>query len=100
MMVLATNRAEDLDTAVLDRMDESLYFPLPSRPLRVDLTGIYFAGYVKSHTSDARRAKEWRSNPRRALRWLLGPDSRIADFMLAPPLVILPLDPETNAVSE
>jgi ATPase family AAA domain-containing protein 3A/B len=29
MMILATNRAEDLDPAALDRCDESLLFPLP-----------------------------------------------------------------------
>ena len=46
MMVLATNRAEDLDSAVLDRMDESLYFPLPAPDLRVTLVSIYFKTYV------------------------------------------------------
>jgi ATPase family AAA domain-containing protein 3A/B len=30
MLVLATNRADDLDVAILDRCDESLFFPLPS----------------------------------------------------------------------
>ena len=29
MLVLATNRPQDLDPAVLDRMDEALEFPLP-----------------------------------------------------------------------
>jgi ATP-dependent 26S proteasome regulatory subunit len=38
MMVLATNRAEDLDSAVLDRMDESLYLGLPDAEKRQSLT--------------------------------------------------------------
>jgi AAA+ superfamily predicted ATPase len=37
-MVLATNRAEDLDSAVLDRMDESLYLGLPDAHKRRSLT--------------------------------------------------------------
>jgi ATPase family AAA domain-containing protein 3A/B len=88
MMVLATNRAEDLDSAVLDRMDESLYFPLPAPDLRVTLVSIYFKTYVTSHTRTARRGKEWRVNPRKALRWVLGTNSRLADFALAPPIMV------------
>lgn len=42
MMVLATNRAEDLDAAVLDRCDESLFFPLPDAECRKDLILLYF----------------------------------------------------------
>ncbi len=42
MLVLATNRAEDLDAAVLDRCDESLFFPLPDAECRKDLILLYF----------------------------------------------------------
>ena len=42
MLVLATNRAEDLDEAVLDRCDESIYFPLPNEECRRDLILLYF----------------------------------------------------------
>ena len=80
MMVLATNRAEDLDSAVLDRMDESLYFPLPTEPLRASLASLYFNEYVTSCTETTRRAKESRFNPRRGLRRLLGPDSLLANL--------------------
>ncbi|KAL7533688.1 hypothetical protein ACHAXR_005388 [Thalassiosira sp. AJA248-18] len=42
MLVLATNRAEDLDEAVLDRCDESIFFPLPNAECRKDLILLYF----------------------------------------------------------
>lgn len=42
MLVLATNRAEDLDAAILDRCDESIYFPLPDSSCRKDLIMLYF----------------------------------------------------------
>ena len=42
MLVLATNRAEDLDAAVLDRCDESIFFPLPNAECRKDLILLYF----------------------------------------------------------
>ena len=42
MLVLATNRAEDLDEAVLDRCDESIFFPLPNAECRKDLVLLYF----------------------------------------------------------
>ncbi|CAM9476678.1 unnamed protein product [Ectocarpus sp. 8 AP-2014] len=45
MMVLATNRAEDLDEAVLDRMDDSLLFPIPDRKSRAQLLVQYFHKY-------------------------------------------------------
>eukprot|EP00951_Prasinocladus_malaysianus_P002992 scaffold21395_cov28-Prasinocladus_malaysianus.AAC.1 len=32
MMVLASNRPEDLDPAVLDRIDDTIHFPLPGGP--------------------------------------------------------------------
>ncbi|GMH67526.1 hypothetical protein TL16_g04702, partial [Triparma laevis f. inornata] len=46
MLVLATNRAEDLDAAVLDRCDESLFFGLPEKPGREKLLELYFRKYV------------------------------------------------------
>jgi len=85
MMVLATNRAEDLDSAVLDRMDESLYFGLPSVGLRQMLVRQYFDGYVDAFTAATRRAKEAkRWGARRAARAVLG--HAVADLGLPPPL--------------
>ncbi|CAK9100531.1 ATPase family AAA domain-containing protein 3 [Durusdinium trenchii] len=43
MMVLATNRPGDLDRAIVDRIDESVQFGLPSLPERRLLVAQYFA---------------------------------------------------------
>ena len=47
MMILATNRAEDLDSAILDRCDESLLFPLPDSACRKALLTDYFLEYIR-----------------------------------------------------
>jgi len=47
MLVLATNRADDLDPAVLDRCDESLQFSLPNDECRSSLLMQYFNSYVR-----------------------------------------------------
>ncbi len=46
MMVLATNRPEDLDAAVLDRIDDALEFPLPAFKQREELLLSHFARCV------------------------------------------------------
>lgn len=46
MMVLATNRPGDLDTAVLDRVDENLLFDLPDLEARKALVKQYFSKYI------------------------------------------------------
>jgi ATPase family AAA domain-containing protein 3A/B len=48
MLVLATNRAEDLDSAVLDRMDDALLFPLPDVACREKLLRVYYRQHVAS----------------------------------------------------
>ena len=45
VLVLATNRAEDLDEAVLDRVDETLYFGLPAYEARAKLVNLYYDIY-------------------------------------------------------
>jgi len=47
LLVLATNRAEDLDEAVLDRCDESLLFGLPNAESRQKLIAQYYEAFVK-----------------------------------------------------
>lgn len=54
MMVLATNRPEDLDSAVTDRVDESMHFQLPNKALRRRLLEQYFDKYVRHAGEDAR----------------------------------------------
>lgn len=46
MLVVATNRPEDLDTAVTDRIDDTLHFDLPEESERVRLLQMYFNEYV------------------------------------------------------
>lgn len=46
MLVIATNRPEDLDTAVTDRIDDTLHFNLPEESERVRLLQMYFSEYV------------------------------------------------------
>jgi ATPase family AAA domain-containing protein 3A/B len=55
MLVLATNRAEDLDAAVLDRCDESLFFDLPGQPERETLIRQYFRKYVVEAADEVNR---------------------------------------------
>jgi ATPase family AAA domain-containing protein 3A/B len=47
MLVLATNRPEDLDAAVLDRMDASVLIDLPPQPERERLTALYMKEHVQ-----------------------------------------------------
>jgi len=44
--VLATNRAADLDAAVLDRIDEAVHFALPKRQERLNIASQYFCEHV------------------------------------------------------
>jgi len=46
MMVLATNRPGDLDSAVLDRVDESVEFGLPDVTARKGMIDLYFKMYI------------------------------------------------------
>lgn len=46
VLVLATNRPGDLDSAITDRMDEVLEFPLPGEEERVNLLKIYINKYL------------------------------------------------------
>ena len=45
-VVLATNRPADLDPAVIDRMDESLEFPLPGKDERKQILKLYLDSYI------------------------------------------------------
>jgi ATPase family AAA domain-containing protein 3A/B len=65
-LVLATNRPEDLDPAVLDRMDEALLFPLPGEGERASILKIYVDAYLR-RTGPALAAAAAAGAPRRPL---------------------------------
>jgi len=46
LVVLATNRPSDLDVAVVDRIDEALYFPLPGVQERKQILEVYLDKYL------------------------------------------------------
>lgn len=46
MLVCATNRPGDLDSAVLDRLDEAVEFGLPDEPARLGMVRLYHEMYV------------------------------------------------------
>jgi len=46
MLVLATNRPNDLDAAALDRIDESVEFGLPAVDAREGMVQLYFQKYI------------------------------------------------------
>ena len=46
VVVLATNRPGDLDSAVVDRMDEALNFELPGEPERAEILAVYLESYL------------------------------------------------------
>ena len=62
MLVLATNRASDLDEAVLDRTDEEIYVGLPDLPGRRTLVRLYYGIYLRrlAELSTSRLARLWR----------------------------------------
>merc|ERR1719247_3659042 len=71
MMVLATNRPHDLDSAVLDRIDESVEFGLPDVKAREDLVTLYFRKYITQplkikplSTEDLLNGKQTRQSPK------------------------------------
>jgi ATPase family AAA domain-containing protein 3A/B len=57
VLVLATNRPSDLDSAIADRIDEVLEFPLPGEDERVKLLKLYLEKYI----AQAGKKKDWKS---------------------------------------
>lgn len=46
MLVIATNRPHDLDSAILDRLDESVEFGLPDLDARKGMVQLYYDKYI------------------------------------------------------
>lgn len=59
MLVLATNRPQDLDAAVLDRVDVSLPIGLPALPQRVGLVQLYLQLYLVAVAERTRKPSSW-----------------------------------------
>lgn len=57
VLVLATNRPGDLDSAVTDRIDEVIEFPLPGEEERFKLLNLYLNNYLKRNEVNNRDAK-------------------------------------------
>lgn len=51
MLVLVTNRPDDLDPAVMDRMDELVEFPPPEPKQRISLLKMYLNMYIPQQVS-------------------------------------------------
>merc|ERR1719336_2848788 len=56
-IVLATNVPEALDSAVLDRIDEAVEFPLPGENERKRILQLYFKQYIQQEITDSGKAK-------------------------------------------
>jgi ATPase family AAA domain-containing protein 3A/B len=71
MLVLCTNRPEDLDAAVTDRIDQSLRFGLPDTPQRADMVWQYLSRHVLHRAEPEQVAKifgaEWKTQQPKAM---------------------------------
>ncbi|CAE6155887.1 unnamed protein product [Arabidopsis arenosa] len=59
VLVLATNRPGDLDSAVTDRIDEVIEFPLPGEEERFKLLNLYLNKYLKRGDNDKDTKPKW-----------------------------------------
>ncbi|XP_047322622.1 ATPase family AAA domain-containing protein 3-like [Impatiens glandulifera] len=62
VLVLATNRPGDLDSAITDRIDEVIEFPLPGKEERFNLLKLYLNKYLSSDSNnndDSTKSKWW-----------------------------------------
>ncbi|XP_065851619.1 uncharacterized protein [Euphorbia lathyris] len=58
VLVLATNRPGDLDSAITDRIDEVIEFPLPGEEERFKLLNLYLYKYLSDEAT--KNASSWR----------------------------------------
>ncbi|CAI9282545.1 unnamed protein product [Lactuca saligna] len=59
VLVLATNRPGDLDSAITDRIDDVIEFPLPQEDERFKLLKLYLQKYL--HEEDDHNESKWKS---------------------------------------
>jgi ATPase family AAA domain-containing protein 3A/B len=79
MLVLATNRPEDLDPAVLDRMDVSLFLGLPAQPQRVSLVRLYMEAHLLSVARKTQR-RWWPLGSRYTVEEVCSSDEKISEI--------------------
>lgn len=60
VLVLATNRPGDLDSAITDRIDEVIEFPLPQEDERFKLLKLYLHKYLYGEDDNTKESK-WHS---------------------------------------
>lgn len=60
VLVLATNRPGDLDSAITDRIDDVIEFPLPQEEERFKLLKLYLHKYLYEEDDGSKESK-WRS---------------------------------------
>ena len=65
VLVLATNRPGDLDSAVTDRIDEVIEFPLPGEEERFKLLKLYLNKYLREDGSSSKRGFLFRKLPQK-----------------------------------
>ncbi|GAU18525.1 hypothetical protein TSUD_233970 [Trifolium subterraneum] len=54
VLVLATNRPGDLDSAITDRIDEVIEFPLPGEEERLKLLNLYLNKYLRDESNSSK----------------------------------------------
>lgn len=59
VLVLATNRPGDLDSAVTDRIDEVIEFPLPGEEERFKLLNLYLNKYLTGQDKNGDKDTKW-----------------------------------------
>ena len=59
MLVLATNRPQDLDAAILDRIDVSMMIGLPKVEQREELLRLYLKLHVMNMISKEKKSQQW-----------------------------------------
>jgi len=74
MLVIATNRPGDLDSAVLDRLDEAIEFGLPDMDARSQMVQLYFDMYIAKPLSIS-----WRRPPDKEAKVAEGKRPAVAD---------------------
>ena len=84
MMIIATNRPGDLDSAIVDRIDESIEFPLPDLKEREKMVRLYFDELVVANNRTIGSEKKLDENLKEIAGKIVGFSGReISKLMLS-----------------